>query len=42
MCGGPHVVGIVELRDGKIAREVRYDATPFKPPDWRSKWVERM
>jgi len=37
-----HVVAIVEFRDGKIAREVRYYATPFEPADWRSEWVERM
>ena len=37
-----HVVLIVELRDGRIARETRYYADPFDPPEWRAQWVERM
>jgi ketosteroid isomerase-like protein len=37
-----HGVSILELRDGKIARETDYFAEPFDPPQWRSQWVERM
>jgi hypothetical protein len=36
-----HVADIVEFRDGKIARETRYYASPFEPPEWRAQWVER-
>ncbi|MGZ6586822.1 MAG: nuclear transport factor 2 family protein [Solirubrobacteraceae bacterium] len=41
--GGPifYVVLIVELRDGKIARETRYYAEPFEAPQWRAHLVER-
>jgi ketosteroid isomerase-like protein len=35
-------VGIVELRDGKIARNTEYFANPFEAPDWRKPYVERM
>ena len=37
-----HGVSIIELRDGKIARETDYFAEPVAPPQWRSQWVERM
>lgn len=37
-----HVANIVEFRDGKIARETRYYANPFDPPEWRAEWVEPM
>jgi hypothetical protein len=37
-----HAVVILELRDGKIARDTRYYAEPFEPPVWRTRWVERM
>lgn len=33
---------IFELRDGKIARETAYWATPAPPAEWRSAWVERL
>jgi ketosteroid isomerase-like protein len=36
------VVSILELRDGKIARETDYFAAPFEAPEWRSQWVEKM
>ncbi len=36
------IVGIVELREGKIAKTTQYFASPFEPPEWRSQWVEKM
>ena len=35
-------VSILQLRDGRIARETDYFGAPFPPPDWRAQWVERM
>jgi hypothetical protein len=35
-------VSIVELRDGKVARETDYFAQPFQAPQWRAQWVERI
>jgi hypothetical protein len=37
-----NVVDVVEFRDGRIARETRYYASPFDPPEWRAQWVERI
>jgi hypothetical protein len=37
-----HAVSIVEFRDGKIAKQTDYFASPFEAPAWRSEWVERM
>ncbi len=37
-----YVANILELRDGKIARETRYYADPFEAPAWRAQWVEPM
>jgi hypothetical protein len=36
-----YVVTVMEFRDGKVAHETHYYADPFKPPEWRSQWVER-
>jgi hypothetical protein len=36
-----HVANVVEFRDGRIARETRFYASPFEPPQWRAQWVER-
>ncbi len=33
-------VSILELRDGKVAREAIYFAKPFPAPDWRSSWAD--
>ena len=33
---------IFELRDGKIARETAYWATPAPPAEWRAEWVEKL
>lgn len=33
-------VFVFELRDGKIAKETGYWASPFEAPEWRSRWVE--
>jgi ketosteroid isomerase-like protein len=35
-------VSIIELRDGRVARETDYFAEPFVAPQWRAQWVERM
>jgi hypothetical protein len=40
--GPVNTVSIMELRDGKVARETHYFADPFEPPEWRARWVERM
>jgi hypothetical protein len=37
-----HTVSIMELRDGKVARETHYFAEPFDTPGWRAQWIERM
>jgi hypothetical protein len=37
-----NVVTIMEFRDGKVAHETHYYADPFEPPEWRSRWVERI
>lgn len=37
-----HLVGISELRNGKIAKQTQFFAAPFEAPEWRSQWVERM
>ena len=34
-------VFVFELRDGKIATETGYWASPFEAPEWRAEWVER-
>ena len=38
--GGPanYGVSILELRDGKIARESIYVTEGWDPPEWRSRW----
>jgi SnoaL-like domain len=36
------VVAIIELRDGKMWRDTRYYSEPFKAPEWRAQWVERL
>jgi SnoaL-like domain len=37
--GDPHFgVSILELRDGKIARETIYVAEGFEAPEWRAEW----
>jgi hypothetical protein len=35
------VAMILELKDGRIWRDRRYFAEPFKAPEWRAQWVER-
>lgn len=37
-----NVVLIVELKDGKWWRDVRYYAEPFEAPEWRAQWVEQI
>jgi len=35
-------VTILEMRNGKVARETDYFAAPFEAPQWRAQWVETM
>jgi hypothetical protein len=37
-----NAIGIFEFGEGKVVRETHYFAEPFPPPEWRSRWVERM
>ena len=37
-----HLIQLIELRDGKVARLTTYFAAPFEAPAWRAKYVERM
>ncbi len=37
-----HIVKHLEVRDGRIAREVTYFAAPFEAPEWRAEFVERI
>lgn len=34
-------VSIMEMKDGRVARETDYFAEPFPAPQWRAQWVER-
>ena len=36
-----HIVAIVEVRDGKIAKTTTYYAAPFEAPEWRAAYVRR-
>jgi ketosteroid isomerase-like protein len=36
-----NAVSVLEFRDGKVARQTDYFASPFPPPQWRAHWVER-
>lgn len=41
--GEPYqIVFVLELRDGRIAKETGYWSKPFPAPDWRAQWIERM
>ena len=35
-------VAVIEVRDGKVLKETDYFAEPFRAPEWRSAWVQRM
>jgi ketosteroid isomerase-like protein len=35
-------VFILEMRDGRIAKETGYWSKPFPAPEWRASWVERI
>jgi limonene-1,2-epoxide hydrolase len=37
-----HIVQLMELRGGKIAKMITYFAEPFEPAPYRAKFVERM
>ncbi|HEY2916777.1 MAG TPA: nuclear transport factor 2 family protein [Candidatus Limnocylindrales bacterium] len=36
-----HIIAIVEVRDGKIAKSTTYYAAPFEAPEWRAAYVRR-
>jgi len=36
-----HLIQLIELRDGKIAKLITYFAAPFEPAPYRAKFVER-
>jgi ketosteroid isomerase-like protein len=35
-----HIVALLELRDGRLARETDYFGPEYPAPDWRRQWVE--
>jgi limonene-1,2-epoxide hydrolase len=35
-----HMVGVIQVRDGRIASETDYFAAPFDPPAWRAPYVK--
>jgi ketosteroid isomerase-like protein len=37
-----NVCELVNFEDGKMKRARAYFAEPFKAPEWRAQWVERM
>lgn len=37
-----HMVAVLELRDGKIARETDYFGPTYPAPEWRRQWVESI
>ena len=37
-----HCVSLLELRDGRVFREVVYWALPYEAPAWRAAWVEPL
>jgi ketosteroid isomerase-like protein len=37
-----YTVSIMELKDGKVARETQYFGDPFEPGPSRAQWVERI
>jgi ketosteroid isomerase-like protein len=41
---GSHYFGVsvIEIDEGKIARETDYFAQAFSAPQWRAQWVEQM
>jgi ketosteroid isomerase-like protein len=37
-----HLIAMVKVREGKIARSTTWYAAPFEAPDWRAPYVERF
>jgi ketosteroid isomerase-like protein len=35
-------VFILDVHEGKIAREIAYWMEPFQAPEWRAQWVEQV
>jgi ketosteroid isomerase-like protein len=41
--GEPYqIVFVLEMRDGRIAKETGYWSKPFPAPEWRAPWIERI
>ncbi len=36
-----HVISILEVREGRIAKVTTFFAAEFEAPNWRARWVER-
>lgn len=36
-----NTVVVIQVVDGKVARQRTYFAEPFEPPEWRAQWVEK-
>ncbi|HTR84336.1 MAG TPA: nuclear transport factor 2 family protein [Reyranella sp.] len=37
-----YTVSVMEMKDGKVARETQYFGDPFEPGPSRAQWVERI
>lgn len=37
-----HCVAVIQVIDGKVARQRTYFADPFDAPAWRGQWVEKI
>jgi len=37
-----HVIAMVKVRDGRVARSTTWYVAPFAAPDWRAQYVERF
>lgn len=37
-----HMIAIIELRNGKVAKSTTWYAAPFDAPEWRAAFVERF
>lgn len=35
-------ISVMEFRNGKVVHETQYFSEPFKAPDWRSQWVQKI
>jgi ketosteroid isomerase-like protein len=37
-----HAVSVLRVRDGKVVHEIDYFGRPFRAPQWRAEWVDRV